>query len=57
MMFGSPEKANAFKESFEKYQKENEILVSGLDSAEGAEEADDAADALVSLGCVSTLFK
>lgn len=49
MLFGSPEKAQDFKESFEKYQVENQKLMSGEDSAEGAKEADDAADALANL--------
>lgn len=53
LRFGSSEIAQEFKKEFTKYQQEMKKLVQGLDSTEGAQEADEATKALESLNVKS----
>eukprot|EP01031_Cornospumella_fuschlensis_P036061 gene36061-43732_t len=53
LRFGSSEIAQEFKKEFTKYQQEMKKLVQGLDSAEGAQEADEATKAVEALNVKS----
>ena len=49
LKFGSPKLAKAFKETCTKYQAVMKKVLEGEDSGEGAEEADEAAEAIAAL--------